>query len=157
METIKTILEDIFKRRKIDSALNVYRILNLWENAVGPRIARHSQPKRLRDHILWVVVDNSTWMQELTFLEGKIKKELNQRIGSPLIEKIRFHLGEIQVSGTEVIRGVSSPGWEEIEIDDTVRKNIEKEVTIIKDDGLKARLRSLFQKHAQYEAYRERK
>jgi hypothetical protein len=157
MDTIKTILEGLFKEEKLDQVIKVCRVFEVWNDAVGPRTARHSQPKRFHDHVLWVTVDNSTWMQELKFLEAKIRDQMNQHIGAPVIEKIRFQLGEITSSCNEMIKSDDAPAWHDIEIDESVRKDIEKEVAVLKDEGVKARLRSLFQKHAQLETYRGRK
>ena len=108
MESIKTILENLFRKRKLSSTLESYRVFGAWEDAVGPRIARHSQPKGLRDRVLWVKVDNSTWMQELNFLEGKIKEKLNQMIGSPMIEKIRFYTDKHVPAA--VVKGLEDEG-----------------------------------------------
>jgi len=151
METIKSILDNLFKKTKPGS--ENYHIFKVWEGAVGARIARHSQPKRFRDHTLWVIVDNSIWMQQLKFLEEKIKERLNQRLGSAMVKKIRFQIGEINVSPAKDSEKSISPEWLEIEIDDNARKEIAKEVAVLKDGELKARLISLFQKHTQFKTY----
>ena len=156
METIKTILDTLFQRRKLDSRLKGFRIFDIWEEAVGIRIARHSQPKGFRDHTLWVTVDNSIWMHQLTFLEGQIKEKLNQMMGSPLVEKIRFQVGEILSSSPEIPKEASLPVWQEIELDDTVKEEFEKEVAALKDEELKVRLKNLFRKSVQFLNYKAR-
>jgi hypothetical protein len=154
VETIKTILDTFFQRRKLDSRLKGFRVFDIWEEAVGTRIARHSQPKGFKDHILWVTVDNSIWMHQLTFLEGQIKEKLNQMMGSSLVEKIRFQIGEIHSSSPETSEKASLPVWQEVELDDAVKEEIEKEVEIIKDDELKTRLKNLFRKSVQFLDYK---
>ena len=154
METIKTILESVFQRRKLDSRLKGCQVFDIWEEAVGTRIARHSQPRGFRDHTLWVTVDNSIWMHQLTFLEGQIKEKLNQMMGSPLVEKIRFQIGESHSSSLETSAKASLPVWQEAELDDAVKEEIEKEVAILKDEELKTRLKNLFQKSVQFLNYK---
>jgi hypothetical protein len=154
VETIKTILDTLFQRRKMDSRLKGFRAFDIWEEAVGTRIARHSQPKGFKDHILWVTVDNSIWMHQLTFLEGQLKEKLNQMMGSPLVEKIRFQIGEIHSSSPETSGKVSLPVWQEVELDDAVKEEIEKEVAIIKDEELKTGLKNLFRKSVQFLNYK---
>ena len=156
MENIKSILDDLFRKRKLESKIKSYRVFDVWKDAVGPRIARHSQPKRIRDRILWVVVDNSIWIQQLTFLEGQIKEKLNQMIGSPMVEKIRFQIGEINFLNKDDSKRPSTPEWQGVDIDDKVLKNIEKEVEILNDEEIKERLKNLFQKQAKLESYREK-
>ena len=157
MNTIKGILENLFKEKNLDYVMRSCRIFEVWGNAVGPRVARHSQPKRFIDNVLWVTIDNSTWMQELKFLEAKIRDQMNQHMGTPVIEKIRFQLGEITITGNDMIKGDDAPAWHDIEIDDSAHSHIEQEVAVLKDEGLKARVRSLLQKHVQLETYRAKK
>jgi len=78
---------------------------------------------------------------------------LNQRLGSAMVKKIRFQIGEINVSPAKGSERSISPEWLEIEIDDNARKEIAKEVAVLKDGELKARLISLFQKHIQFKTY----
>ena len=154
MEIIKTILESVFQKQKLDSRLKDLQIFDIWEKAVGTRIARHSQPRGFKDHTLKVTVDNSIWMQQLTFLEGQLKENLNQVMGSPLVEKIRFQIGEIHSSSLETSAKSSLPVWQEVELDDAVKEDIEKEVAMLKDEELKTRLKNLFQKSVQFLNYK---
>ena len=154
MENIKTILETLFQRRKLDSRLKGFRVFDIWEEAVGTRIARHSQPRGFRDHTLWVTVDNSIWMHQLTFLEGQIKEKLNQMMGSPLVEKIRFQIGEIHSSSQGTSEKASLPAWGDVALDDTIENDIEKEVAILKDEELRTRLKNLFRKSVQFLNYK---
>lgn len=155
METIKTILDQVLKKRSLDKKLQSYRTFELWEGAVGPRIARHTQPKRFLDHTLWVSVDNSVWMQQLQFLEGQIKEKLNQLVGSREVEKIRFQIGEL-ASSQDATGAMEPPAWERIEVDDTVRDAIEKEVSVLKDEALKEQLKKLFEKNAKLDAFEKK-
>lgn len=156
MKTIKSILEDVFKKQNLASKLKGYHVFDVWEDVVGPRVARHTQPKRFHDHMLWVVVDTTVWMQQLAFLEGKIREKLNQAIGSPLIEKIRFQIGELTCLPKEESESAVFPEWRKATIDDSVKKNIEKEVAGVSDEELKGRLRDLFQKSSQRMRYHEK-
>jgi hypothetical protein len=154
MENIKTILETLFQRRKLDSRLKGFRVFDIWEEALGTRISRHSQPREFKDHTLWVTVDNSIWMHQLTFLEGQLKEKINQMMGSPFVEKIRFQIGEIHSPSQKTSEKATLPGWEDVELDETVEDDIDKEVAILKDEELRARLKSLFRKSVQFLTYK---
>jgi len=156
MKTIKSILEDVLKKQNLESKLKGYHAFDVWEEVVGPRVARHTQPKRFQDHVLWVVVDTTVWMQQLAFLEGKIKEKLNQAIGSSMIEKIRFQIGELTCLPKEESESAVSPEWRKATIDDNVKKNIEKELAGVSDEELKGRLRDLFQKSSQLIRHHEK-
>jgi len=150
MENIKLILENIFKKQKLNSVSTCSRIIEIWQDAVGPRIARHSRPKRLQNKTLWVDVDSSVWMQQLYFMEEKIKAKLNQIIGPSIINKIRFKLGELEFPSESSSKKEEFPDWLEAELDDAAKKNIEKELAGLKDEGLKKELKSLFEKNARF-------
>ncbi|MCD6353435.1 MAG: DUF721 domain-containing protein, partial [Proteobacteria bacterium] len=143
MENIKLILKNLSQKRELNSVFKCHRIIKIWQDAVGPRIARHSQPKRLQNNTLWVEVDSSVWMQQLHFMEEKMKEKLNQMMGASMIEKIRFKLGEIKFSGNDLPEKEPPPEWQEIAIDNSTLKIIEKEIAVLNDEELKAELRNL--------------
>jgi len=155
METIKSILEDVFRKKNLESRLKDYHVFDVWGEVVGPRVARHTQPKRFQDRILWVTVDTTVWMQQLTFLEGKIREKLNQAIGSSRIEKIRFQIGELSHLHKEASESDVFPEWQNATIDNSVKEDIEKEVAVLNDEELKKRLKDLFQKSSQLLRYHE--
>jgi predicted nucleic acid-binding Zn ribbon protein len=59
-----------------------------WDAAVGPTIARHARPLRLRRGTLVVGVDGAAWMQELQFLKHELRARLNARLGRPVVRDV---------------------------------------------------------------------
>jgi predicted nucleic acid-binding Zn ribbon protein len=59
-----------------------------WESVVGPTVARHARPERLRRGVLVVAVDNATWMQELQFLKRELRERLNARLGRSVVREV---------------------------------------------------------------------
>lgn len=156
MEALKTVLNTILQKQNLDNRLKDFRVFDIWEEAVGTRIARHSQPRGLKDHILRVAVDNSIWVQQLTFLEEQLKEKLNRMMGSAVVEKIRFQIGEINAPSLQTREEADEPLWQSLELDDAVKEDIEKEVAAVKDEELKNRLKNLFKKNVQFLTYKSR-
>jgi hypothetical protein len=77
-------------------------------------------------------------------------------MGSPLVEKIRFQIGEINSPSPETSGKASLPVWQEVEVDEAMEDEIEKEVSILKDEELKTSLKSLFRKNVQFLNYKAR-
>ncbi len=150
METIKDILGGLLRRRKLDKTLSVYRVFNVWNEAVGVRIARHSQPKGYKNGTLLIAVDSSTWMQQLTFLTDDIRRKVNQALGAPLVEKIRFQIGELDASSGAIVRKPSPPAWSDAKLDDHSNEVINQVLAPVQDEELKERLRQLFEKNSQF-------
>jgi len=67
-------------------------IWRVWEDAVGPQIARRAEPVRLRGRTLIVVVSSAPWMQELQLLKRTVLAELNARLDEPLVADLHFVL-----------------------------------------------------------------
>jgi len=67
-------------------------IWRVWNDAVGPQIARRAQPIRLRGRTLLIAVSSAPWMQELQLLKRTIQAELNARLSRPLIGDLFFVL-----------------------------------------------------------------
>jgi hypothetical protein len=156
MKTIKSIIEDVFRKQNLESKLRDYHVFDYWEEVVGTRVARHTRPKRFQDRILWVVVDSTVWMQQLAFLEGKIREKLNQAVGSQTVERIRFQIGELSRLPKEESESAIFPDLRKATIDDSVKRNIEKELAGVSDEELKGRLRDLFQKSSQLMRHHEK-
>lgn len=65
--------------------------LRVWAKLTGPAIARRSEPRTLRDGVLTVQVETSTWAQELSFLQDSLLAKLKQA-GYP-VRALRFRIG----------------------------------------------------------------
>ena len=103
---ISSLIEQILASKGLDKKLQQYRAWTVWDEVVGPQIAQHAQPLRIRESVLEVRVENPTWMQQLQLLKPKILKELNQRLGESTLNDMRgaFDLlapvvGKLQVIG----------------------------------------------------------
>lgn len=62
-----------------------------WKNAVGDLLAEKSHPFRYRDSILYVSVQNNSWMQEL-ILHKKHLIEKCQQLSKEPVQDIVFML-----------------------------------------------------------------
>ena len=154
MDTLKTILGGYLQKRKLDKTLKVYQVFTIWEKAVGTRIARHSQPKRFKDGTLWISVDNSAWMQQLSLLSEDICRKVNRALESPMVEKVRFQLGEAAHGLSSKLKERDAPPeWTNTELTSQKRKAIDQVTENLSDQELKERLRALFEKTSQVQQY----
>ncbi len=71
-----------------------YAVWGHWEEVLGPLLAPHACPRRLRRGVLVVAVDDSTWMQELHLLKTELCARLNARLGRRAVRDIFLVLGE---------------------------------------------------------------
>jgi predicted nucleic acid-binding Zn ribbon protein len=91
---ISEIIHSVFA--KLEGAANPSQegIESLWKELVGQDGFRHSRPVALRKKVLNILVDNSSWMQELSMRKRNILKGLKRKLGKDRISEIHFRIGE---------------------------------------------------------------
>ena len=92
---IRGILESTLKGLELDFELRVYSIWGSWREIVGESVACQTQPRSIRNRILFIDVSHSTWVQQLQFLKPNLLEKLNAFLGEPILKDIRFRLGKI--------------------------------------------------------------
>ena len=90
------ILEGLLHERGMDTKLHKYRAFSCWPKAVGPQIAAHTQPARIRDGVLEVKVAHPVWMQQLQLLKPRILARLAEELGPDVIREIYLRQGRIE-------------------------------------------------------------
>ena len=138
------ILSGTLDQPGLRSRMQEQKILDAWDRVVGRAIAEMSQPARVRNHVLQIRVINSVWMQELQFHKPLMIRKLNEFLGGPLLQDLRFILGERE--GKLPPKGEEGRGKESRELAEEERKRIEKEVSGLPDPELREVLSRLFAK-----------
>jgi len=87
------ILDRLATKMGIASRLESEKAVVLWEEAVGKNIARRAKAVSIRNRILFVVVQNSAWLQELSLLKEGIIEKVNSLVGKEVVKDIVFRIG----------------------------------------------------------------
>jgi predicted nucleic acid-binding Zn ribbon protein len=77
----------------LDKTALVTRVVGCWEAAVGPEIAKHSQPTALRGKVLEATVDSSVWCQQLQLRTPEILAALRRELGGEAPTGLWFRVG----------------------------------------------------------------
>lgn len=83
-------ISGLLKHYGLNEAVQLHRATILWEEVVGPTIAKHSWAIEVKGHTLLVKAGTPTWRNEIAFQKDEILQAINEKIGSPLIKDIRF-------------------------------------------------------------------
>ena len=135
-QRIGSILEKTLKKMSLDTKLREYEVWNVWDDAVGEYVSRNAQPDFMRNKILYVRVSSSPWMQQLSYMGKGITEALNERLGAPIVEEIRFKLGKVDlpseasVASSRPVNPSSSP-------EKTIAREIRENLSPIKDSKLR--------------------
>lgn len=77
----------------LDAAASVFRIGELWEEAVGPEIASHCRPVSIRGDVLEAEVDSSVWCQQLQMDRPRLLQALREVLGDDAPADLRLRVG----------------------------------------------------------------
>ncbi len=152
-QSIRSVLEKTLKTLEIDVPLKTYSILEAWSEIVGESVASHSQPRSIRNRILFIDVAHSTWMQQLQFLKPTLLEKVNTFLGEPLIQDIRFKLGKISPTIPVPLRSYS---LEDEKLDKATLSRIESLLQEIDDKEVRRSLREVLIKGAKLELYKRK-
>lgn len=137
------ILEKSLKRLELSTKLAEYGVWPIWNETVGPTIARNAQPERIRHGTLFVKVTSPTWMQQLQYMKEMIREKLNQRLGSEVVKNLFFVIGKVETGP------VGSPVKETSPTDQLSESQLdEAELRSIRDPEIRRALKRLFTAHS---------
>lgn len=142
VEKLSSTIEKILNERGWGARLKEYRVFSLWGKAVGPGIARHSQPASIRGRRLTVIVDSSAWMQQLSLLKPELVAKVNSRLGADGIESITLRLGELERPASESAAFQAPSGT----LDAVEEKRIEEYLAGIADAEARQSLRQVIER-----------
>jgi hypothetical protein len=152
-QLLRSILEKTLKTLEIDVPLKTYTILGAWNEIVGESVAVHSQPRSIRNRILFIDVSHPTWMQQLQFLKPTLLEKVNTFLGEPLIQDIRFKLGKISPT---IPAPPKTPSLKDEKLDKATLNRIESIVQKIDDKDLRKGVRDVLMRGAQLERSRKK-
>jgi hypothetical protein len=142
IDSVSGILEGVARRLGLESKMLESRLRRDWVAIVGEPIASNTWPDQIRYKKLYLVVHNSVWLHQLTFLKPTLIHKLNSVDGGELVTDIGFRVGELPETGRipalpEALRATASP------TSDALLAEISARVTAIQDPLLRDQLTQL--------------
>ena len=142
IDSVSSVLEGLARRLGLESKLLEGRLRRDWVSIVGEPIASNTWPDQIRYKILYLLVHNSVWLHQLTFLKPRLIQKLNSVAGGEIITDIVLRVGELPESdhlpaSSEALRPTVSPPSE------ALLTEISAHVNTIQDPLLRNRLAQL--------------
>jgi len=150
---IGSILNGTLRALEIDVPLKTYSIWSAWRDIVGESVALHTQPRSIRNRILFIDVSHPTWIQQLQFLKPTLLKKINNFLGEPHIQDIRFNLGKISPPASTSSK---APVLKDETLDKGTLNRIETLVQKVDDEELRKGLREVLIRGAKLEQSRRK-
>ena len=127
--------------------------MGAWKEIVGESVAAQSQPRSIRNRILFIDVIHPTWMQQLQFLKPTLLDQVNAFLGEPLIQDIRFKLGKVSPPLPAPPKTLLA---EDESLDQGTLNRIENLLREIDDEEVQKSLREVLIQGAKLERYRSK-
>lgn len=88
-------IKEAFSKEDIIHSIAMRKILNHWDNLVGPVLADHSFPKELQIDSLIVQTSHSAYSQEIGFHSNQILQFVQNYLGMNRIKSVRCIIGKV--------------------------------------------------------------
>ena len=90
-QKIGTIIESVLVKQGYYKLCMEMKIITNWHLIVGERIAQISKCTDIKDGIVFVLVKNSSWRQELSYIKKEILSKIYNETKCTSIKDIHFY------------------------------------------------------------------
>ena len=90
MEKLNTTIKKFLNNFGLTQSVNQNTAIILWDEVVGEKISKNTEPISVEHGTLTVSVSNPAWRQELVFKQQDIINQLNKKLGKNTIKEVRF-------------------------------------------------------------------
>lgn len=142
------------KNRKISSLMDellsflgksyknkAHMVWDVWDEAVGEKIASVSEPLNFKNKVLTVGVGSPAWAQQLNFYKTKIIETLNEKTGEETVSELRFTISKAIEKKKAPAPQIDPEEWLSIELDKLEVAEIDEELEAIEDSVLRRKIR----------------
>jgi len=92
MRSFAEALKNQFSSEEIKNNFRLAQLWNNWSEVVGSKLADLIRPLGHKQHTLILGADDSIVIQEMNFFAPQILDKVNDFLGQPFFDKIRFEL-----------------------------------------------------------------
>ncbi|TGU75197.1 DUF721 domain-containing protein [Geomonas terrae] len=94
--SVTDLLGSILRGTPAEMRLKEGRIWEVWDEAVGSKIASHAQPVAFREGTLTLHVDSGPWLQQLTYLKKDLIVKVNEALDEELVKELYLKSGKVR-------------------------------------------------------------
>lgn len=102
---VGSVLGSLARRLGLGTKLVEYKLQHRWEDIAGAAIAAHTRPDAIRFKRLYLLVEDSVWLQQLTFLKPALIERINASAGQTVLADIVLRVGEVQQNPRQKEKG----------------------------------------------------
>ena len=92
LQPLAPILAQTLQQAGLGRVVLLGRIRQHWEAIVGPQLAQVTHPESVRARVLFVTATEAIWLQQLTFYQSQLLRNLRTVLGDVPIAKLHVAL-----------------------------------------------------------------
>lgn len=104
--SVTDLLGSILRGTPAELRLKEGRIWEVWDEAIGSKIAAHAQPVAFREGTLTVHVDSAPWLQQLTYLKKDLIIKVNEALDEALVKELHLKSGKVKSAAPKTQQAV---------------------------------------------------
>ena len=127
-----------------------FKLQQHWPEIVGEHLARHTWPDSVRHRKLYLVAENSVWLQQLLFLKPELLAKINTAADGEALSDIVLRVGTVRPpdAGDGPFPPPALSEQKDADVSAETRAEIAAAVQVVADPDLQTRLKTLFSKSA---------
>ncbi|GAB6959036.1 DUF721 domain-containing protein [Prevotella aurantiaca JCM 15754] len=91
VKPLSEVLGKVLRDGGLELPLLQKRVVDAWDEIVGPNVEQYTQEKSIRNQTLFVKISNPALRQDLSMMRTQLVKRLNEHVGSFVISEIRIY------------------------------------------------------------------
>lgn len=91
-ESVGAVLEAVFQQGGLKSLALLMQLSKHWQTIAGQQLATVSHPVRLQTAVLFVAVADAIWLQQFTFYQAQLLRNIYRVLGNVPIVKLHVVL-----------------------------------------------------------------
>jgi hypothetical protein len=107
LDPVSSVLHGIARRFGMEAKLLEYRLRHCWHDIAGAHVAAHTRPDQIRFKKLYLIAEDSVWLQQLTYLKPALIDKINQTAGNEIVTDIVLRVGEVNEGKSKKAKGKS--------------------------------------------------
>jgi len=143
---VTDLLSSLLRGTPAELRLKEGRIWEVWDEAVGGKIASHAQPATFREGTLTLNVDSAPWLQQLTYLKKDLLAKVNEALGEELVKELQLKSGKVRSAPPPTKQ---APKRRKLSEDEQTW--IKEQAESVSDPGLRAVFENLIRKDREHQ------
>lgn len=91
VQPLGEILQQFLRQEGLETPLLQRRVVDAWEQVVGPVAARYTREKFIKNQVLFVKISSPALRQNLSMMRTQLARRLNEAVGSSVISDVRVY------------------------------------------------------------------